>query len=173
MAEFDKACRTDLESSRKKCEAAVAGAQNPSAAKLEVAKLRDTVKFQRAEWVVLSAIEQGRHLASNNMFQKALNVDEGKFILVQFKVKNLTNGKATTDSPKLKDGKGRVFEPLEYASFYVPEDKKALGFMEEIPPTIAREFWEPYQVADDSTELLLLAHELDNDNDVKPVALEL
>jgi hypothetical protein len=43
--------------------------------------------------------------------------------------------------------------------------------MHPIPPGIATEYWEPYQVADDSTELVLLTHELDDDSVVSPVAL--
>jgi hypothetical protein len=171
-AEFDKACRTDMEATRSRCDTAP-DPWSPSARSPEVAKLKDTVKFERIEWIVLSASEKGRRLVSNNMFAKSLTVDEGKFILVQFKVRNLTNTKATTEPPKLKDGKGRVFEPIEGHHFYVPDGKKSVGFLNEIPPGIATEFWEPYLVPDDSMDLLLLTHELDNDKPVKPVALGL
>jgi hypothetical protein len=139
----------------------------------QVARLADVVKFHRAEWVVLSATGSGRHLASNNRFQKSLTVDDGKFVLVQFKVKNLTKEKAAITPPKVRDSQGRVFEPVDEAAFYVPEDKITAGFMDPVPPAIPTEYWEPYQVADDSTGLVLLTHELADSEDVYPVALGL
>jgi hypothetical protein len=171
LVEIGRNCRTGMDAVRPICEPGAGGVASAPPGPTEVAKLKDTVKFERAEWVVLAASDQGRHLASNNQFQKPLSADDGKFILVRFKIKNLTNTKARTKPPKLKDGHGRVFEPLLEAPFYVPEDSATLGVMHPIPPGIATEYWEPYQVADDSTELVLLTHELDDESNTKPVAL--
>jgi hypothetical protein len=171
LVEIGRNCRTGMDAVRPICEPGAGGGASASAAPTRVAKLKDTVKFERAEWVVLAASDQGRHLASNNEFQQPLSADDGKFILVRFKIKNLTNTKARTKPPKLKDGHGRIFEALREATFFVPENAATLGIMHPIPPGIATEYWEPYQVADDSTDLVLLTHEIDDDSVVSPVAL--
>lgn len=136
--------------------------QGPAAAS-SGAKLNELVKFANSEWTVLKALPKGRHLASNNQFQKAASIDEGKFVLVAFKVKNGLSAKAFIKEPKIRDAQGRTFEPFEEGAFYVPDGKKTAGIGEDVPPSMTREFWEPYQVADDSTGLTLLTHDLGGD----------
>jgi hypothetical protein len=81
--------------------------------------------------------------------------------------------------PKLRDSKGRIFEPLEHTAFYIPQGKKTPNIMAAAPPALATEYWGAYQVADDSTDLVLLAHDLGgdmfdrDDPNVKPIALGL
>lgn len=138
-----------------------------------VAAVNTLVKLPTIEWTVLAAFDKGRHLSSNNQFQKSLTVDEGKLVQVRFKIKNLTKEKKQPDAPTLRDAQGRTFEPIEMSSFYVPGDNKTLGGFEDVPPSIGKEFWEAYQVADDSTGLQLLAYDLDVTNDIRPISLGL
>lgn len=142
------------------------------------AALNEPVKFDHSEWTVVSATWKGRQIPSNNQFQGGLQVDEGKLLHVQFKVRNGLTQKALVNPPKLRDSKGRVFEPVDDVAFYVPRGKKTPGIMEEAPPGLATEFWGAYHVADDSTDLVLLAHDLgggmfDDNPNVKPIALGL
>lgn len=71
-----------------------------------------------------------------------------------------------------------MFEPVEGSAFYISNGKKVPGFMEDAPPGLMKEFWGAYHVADDSTDLVLLAHDIGggvfNDNpNVWPIALGL
>jgi hypothetical protein len=144
-----------------------------------VAAPNEPVKFPHSEWTVVSATWKGRHLPSNNQFQGALDVEEGKLLQVQYKVRNGLPEKAEVRPPKLRDSKGRIFEPLEHTAFYIPQGKKTPNIMAAAPPALATEYWGAYQVADDSTDLVLLAHDLGgdmfdrDDPNVKPIALGL
>lgn len=132
----------------------------------------ETVRVGASEWVVVGMTWKDRRLPSNNQFQQALQVDEGKLLQVQFKVRNLLTEKVVVEKVKLRDSKGRVFEPVDESGFYIPEGKKRPSFIEHAPPGLMRELWDAYHVADDSTDLVLLAYDLGGGKDVAPIAIE-
>jgi hypothetical protein len=124
-----------------------------------VHKIGDKITFDDSEWMVVSAKLLGKEAQSNNQFQKNA-VTDGKFVLVSFKVKNLTNKEdRILDAPKLIDSKGREFKDYDGQMFYIPENAKTL-VMDALPSNITKQFYALYEVAQDSKELKFQARPL-------------
>jgi hypothetical protein len=110
-------------------------------------------------WIVLNAENRGNSLTSNNQFQKNAQSD-GKFIVVQFKVSNLTNKEERLFvGPKLIDSKGREFNHYDHDTFYIPKGKKTMS-MEAVPAGLPREFYAVYEVPADASGLRFQARDL-------------
>jgi len=115
-------------------------------------KIGDVVKFDDSEWIVLSAKNKGKRIKSNNQFQKDA-VTEGKFIIVHYKVTNLTNKEERIlNSPKLIDSKGREFTDYDMQSIYIPENGKTIS-LESLPSSMPKKLWAVYEVPKDATGL--------------------
>lgn len=124
------------------------------------AKIGDEISFDNdSTWVVLSAEDKGNSLTSNNQFVKDAQTD-GKFILVRFKVSNLTNKEERLFSgPKLIDSKGREFKSYDKQSFFIPKGAKTMS-LEAIPAGLPREFYAVYEVPADANGLRFQARDL-------------
>lgn len=125
-----------------------------------VAKIGEEVTFNNdSTWIVLNAENKGNFLKSNNMFQKDAQSD-GKFIVVQFKVSNLTNKEERLFiGPKLIDSKGREFKHYDHESFYIPDGAKTMS-LEAIPAGLPREFYAVFEVPADATGIRFQARDL-------------
>lgn len=131
-----------------------------STAKEEVLKVGDTITFDDSEWVVLESVNKGSKIKSNNQFQENLVSEDGVYLMVKFKVKNLTNKEERIlDTPKIKDDKGREFKDVDMQSFYLPEGAKTIG-LEAIPASMSRTFYSIYEVAGDAQTVYFEARSL-------------
>jgi hypothetical protein len=136
----------------------------------ELHKIGDKITFDDSEWMVVSAKMLGHRAKSNNQFQKDA-VTEGKFILVGFKVRNLTNREDRIfDVPKLVDSQGREFGNYDEENFYIPRDSKTIT-IEALPSNITKQFYALYEVAADSRELKFQVRALSAFGDKVPVQL--
>ncbi len=134
------------------------------------AKIGDTVTFDDATWVVVEAKDAGKTVKANDGFTPPLK-SEGKFVFVHFKVTNRGNKEERVfDGPRMHDSKGREFKAHDHEYSFIPPNAKAMT-LEALPPSIAREFWSLYEVADDSTDLRFGARELAFAGIEKPIAL--
>jgi hypothetical protein len=137
------------------------------------AKVGETVKFSDSTWVVLKAERLGSTVKSNNQFQHDLKSEGGFFVRVAFKVTNLgLKEERLMALPKLKDSVGREFNEVDALPFYIPEGKHAL-MLEAIPPSLPKEFWSVYEVANDAVGLQFMARELSVTGETAPIDLAL
>jgi hypothetical protein len=123
------------------------------------AKIGDDVSFKDSKWVVLDAQDKGNSLKSHNSFQKDATTS-GKFILVHFKVTNLSNKEERIiNTPKLIDSQGREFKDFDKQTFYIPKGTEAMG-LKALPASIEKEFYAVYEVPADATGLRFQARDL-------------
>ena len=145
---------------------AVQNKEQPILGKKEVkkevvlAKIGDEFSFNNdSTWVVVNAEDRGNSLKSNNQFQKDAQTN-GKFIMVQFKVTNLTNKEERLlNGPKLIDSQGREFRNYDKQFFYIPKGAKTMS-LEAIPAGIPREFYGVYEVPADANGFRFQARDL-------------
>lgn len=122
-------------------------------------KIGNMIKFDDSQWVVVGARNDGGTLRSNNMFQKDAKT-EGKFIMVRFKVKNLTDKEDRIfDTPRLIDSSGREFREYDDQAFYIPDGAETLE-MEALPAGMTKEFYAVYEVPADAKGLKFQARSL-------------
>ena len=133
-------------------------------------KIGDKITFEDSEWMIVSAKLLGKMARSNNQFQEDA-VTDGKFILVSFKIKNLTNKEdRILNAPKLIDSQGREFKDYDNEAFYIPNNAKTL-IMDALPSNITKQFYALYEVAADSKQLKFQARALSAFGDTVPVEL--
>ncbi|MDO9153094.1 MAG: hypothetical protein Q7U47_05195 [Paludibacter sp.] len=122
-------------------------AQNPNY------KIRDLIKFDDSEWIIVSALNNGKTLESTNPFKDDA-LTEGKFITIYYKVKNISKKEVRfgSDTPILIDSQGREYNNYNEQVFYTPKETKILEF-ETLPPGITKEFYSIFEVADDAKNL--------------------
>lgn len=115
-----------------------------------VAKIGEEVTFDNdSTWIVLDVDDRGNSLKSNNQFKKDAQTD-GKFVIVKFKVSNLTNKEERLFAgPKLIDSQGRQFNHYDSQNFYIPKGAKTMS-LEAIPAGLPREFYAIYEVPADA-----------------------
>jgi hypothetical protein len=155
----DEKAKKDAEEAGKRQAQAEAERRRQEAEKNKPANMNEEIKFDDSVWVVKSAELCGKTMASNNTFQKGATT-EGKFVRVQFSVKNLQNKQdSIMDHPKLMDSQGREFGLYDHASFYVPKGTKTM-VLEQLPPSMTKEYWAVYEVPDDSTGIRFKARSL-------------
>ena len=134
------------------------------------AKVGDKVTFDDSEWTVTSARNLGSTLTSELLDNKQ---SEGKFIIVEFTVKNTTNEEdSIADSPELIDDKGRKYSMGEDLTMYIPGDAKTIT-LETLPSGLAKKFQAIYEVPADATGLAFRARELAFSPDYKLIDLGL
>ncbi len=108
------------------------------------------VQFPDSEWTVQDAKNLGGRLESRKPLQDDASTD-GKFVAIQFSVKNLGKSRIKIQKPKLVDALGREFASDEYdASTYLPSAK---GMNRFIPPGMTRYFWALYELPLDADGL--------------------
>lgn len=138
----------------------------------EAAKIGDEITFKDSKWTVVTAKDHGTQIRPNNQFLQPAKT-EGRFILVHFKVTNLTNQEdRILNTPKLIDSKGREFKDYDQQSMYIPEGAKTLT-VEALPAGMTKEFWALYEVPADATDLKFQARALSAFGDKKMVDLGL
>jgi hypothetical protein len=132
------------------------------------AKIGDTVTFDDSTWVVVSVKSLGQTLKLEYAQPKKT---EGQFILVQYKVTNTQKkDDSVLESCKLLDAKGREFGPIPDEALYVGEGKKTM-MLEQLPPSMTKEFWTIFEVPSDATGLKFQARSLGPLPDKKTVDL--
>ncbi|MBM2814734.1 MAG: Trf2 superfamily protein [Ignavibacteria bacterium] len=128
----------------------------------KVIGLKDEVSFDDSKWIVLEALNKGKELSSSNQFQENAHT-EGNFIVVKFKVTNLTKKEDHIfDVPKLIDSQGREFQAWSNPigkMFFIPENAKTLS-MEALPAGMPKTFYEIYEVPTDARGLKFQARAL-------------
>ena len=123
-----------------------------------VARLGAPITFADSEWVVIEARDAGKVLRSTSEFVEDTKKSDGRFIQVHYKVTNNTaKEEMLLDRPKIVDGKGRQFGPVDMESFYVPRRAKTIG-LDTLQPSIAKEYWTVIEVASDSRDLSFRVH---------------
>jgi hypothetical protein len=135
----------------------------------KTAKIGETVTFDDSEWVVAKAEDKGKTLKCSFDEKKT----DGKFIYVEFKVKNTSKKEETIfDHPKLKDSEGREYGSYQEQTLCVGENKKTM-IAEQLPPSMQKEFVAIYEVPGDAKELTFNARELGFGGDTTAVNLGL
>lgn len=137
-----------------------------------VYKIGSTVKFDDCEWLVESSKDLGKTLSSDNQFIESASTD-GKFILVKFKITNLTNKEERiVDAPKIIDSKSREFKDFDKQLMYIPKDGKTLS-LDALPSNISKTFYAIYEVPADAKELQFTARALSAFGETQLVTLGL
>jgi hypothetical protein len=131
----------------------------------------ETVLFNDSSWVVVSATELGSNLLGGTF--RPSKKSEGKFILVQYKVTNLTNEEEQIlFSPAVRDSKGRKFEELDESEMYLPNGEMGIT-MEALPSSLPKTFSAIFEVAGDSENFVFLTRSFaPMRTEEKPVVLE-
>ena len=128
-------------------------------------KIGDLIKFSDSEWTIVSAVNNGKTLKSNNMFKDDA-LTEGKFITICYKVKNITNKEIRIlDTPKLLDSKVREYNYYDEQVFYIPENAKDLKYA-PLPPDITKKFYSVFEVPSDAKNLKFQALSLVENGDI-------
>lgn len=134
-------------------------------------KIGETVTFKDSIWTVVSAKLAGKTLRAKSEFLEPAHSEDGKFVIVRFKVKNLTKSEERIiDHPKLRDAQGREFETFDGQDSYIPNGAKTM-MMEALPSTMTREFWAIYEVPADATGLKFVTRSLSISPNLVPVDL--
>ena len=142
----------------------------PAAAK--VSMIGEKITFNDSEWIVTDAQIKGKSMKSNNPFQEDATT-EGKFVIVAYKVKNLSNKEERIlDTPKIVDSQGREFREYDKGAFYIPENGKTL-IMDALPSGLQKQFYAVYEVADDAKGFKFQARALSINGDKKLLDLGL
>ena len=111
----------------------------------------DKVSFSDSEWIVESAQVLGYLHSSNEFVEDAKTA--GKFIKVQFKVKNTTQDEQRIMTvPRLVDSAGRQFQQYDRQDAYLSEDQKSMA-MESIPAGMTKTFFAIYELPTDSKNI--------------------
>jgi hypothetical protein len=132
----------------------------------KTANVGDTVTFSDSEWVVSKVEDKGKALKCALDEKKT----EGKFVWVEFKVKNTSKKEETIfDHPKLKDSEGREFGSYQEQTLCVGDKKTMIA--EQLPPSMQKEFVAIYEVPGDAKELTFNARELGFGGDTTAVKL--
>jgi len=125
------------------------------------AKLGTPVSFADSEWIVIEARDAGKELKSNSEFNEETKITTGRFIQVHYKVTNKgSKEEMLLDRPKVVDGKGRQFGPVDMETFYVPKKAKSIG-LDTLQPSIPKEYWTVIEVAADARDLSFRVHGFD------------
>jgi len=108
----------------------------------------DKVTFKDSEWIVLNVKQLGRVLNGGDFMESKRT--EGKFLRVQYKVKNLTNEEQSIFfAPSIEDSKGRKFEQFDEQLMYLPDGAKSIQ-MEALPAGISKKFYAIYELPGDA-----------------------
>lgn len=158
-----KEAAKEIEKAQKEQQAKQAASGTP-------AKIGESVKFAGdSTWVVTSARDRGKKLTANGEHATT----DGKFVEVSMKITN--NGQkedSLLDLPALVDATGREFKPWEKSSSFIPTGARDLA-MAPLPPSLAKEFVEIYEVPADATGLKFKARALAAFGDTRFVDLGL
>ena len=123
-----------------------------------VSRLGATISFADSEWIVMEARDVGKEMKSNSEFVDETKTTQGRFIQVHYKVTNTTKKEEMLlDRPKIVDGRGREFGPVDMESFYVPRRAKTIG-LDTLQPSIAKEYWTVIEVATGANDLAFRVH---------------
>jgi hypothetical protein len=123
------------------------------------AKIGDEVSFNDSTWVVLSAEDKGNTIQSNNQFQKDAETT-GKFVLVHFKVTNLSKKEQRIiNIPKVIDSDGREFKHHDKQTFYIPKGSETMT-NKALPASLPKEFYGVYEVPADAKGLRFQTRDL-------------
>jgi hypothetical protein len=134
--------------------------------------LGEIVKFPDSEWTVLSARNIGSTAKSTNLFAEDATTD-GKFIIVQFQVKNISKQtESILETPILVDSEQREFKEYSEQDFYIPANAKSI-MMEQLPPSIPKKFYAMYEVPLDSKKVQFRTRSLSFSPQYKLVNLNL
>ena len=143
-----------------------------ASAAAKVSMIGEKITFNDSEWIVTDAQIKGKSMKSNNPFQEDATT-EGKFVIVAFKIKNLSNKEERIlDTPKIVDSQGREFREYDKGSFYIPENGKTL-IMDALPSGLQKQFYAVYEVADDAKGFKFQARALSINGDKKLLDLGL
>jgi hypothetical protein len=114
------------------------------------------VVFADSEWEVISAKNLGSTLSGNLLIEDRKSED-GHFIYVRFKVKNLTPEEAMIFmTPSVKDSQGRRFEEVDWTDAYLPENETSI-IGEALPASLGRSFSAIFEVTRDYGEISFMA----------------
>jgi hypothetical protein len=131
------------------------------------AKIGEQITFEDSEWTVTAATDNGKALKCIDGEKKT----EGKYVTVEFKVKNTSKKEETIlDHPKIVDDSGREFGVFDHQSLCLPTGKKSM-ILEQLQPSIGKEFSAIYEVAGDAKGLKFMARELAWSGDKRGVVL--
>jgi hypothetical protein len=130
-----------------------------------VRKVGDTVVFDGdSSWVIVSVKDHGHDLAAprapheKHAEKIAPAHSDGRFIEVRFKITNLgKSAQLASTMPKLLDAKGREFAAYENDTQFL--DEKSLAEA-SLPPGLARDFEEIYEVPADAQGLKIQTQQL-------------
>jgi hypothetical protein len=112
--------------------------------------------FADSEWEVISAKNLGSTLSGNLLLDDKKSED-GRFIYVRFKVKNLTPEEAMIFmTPCVKDSQGRRFEELDWTDAYLPENETSI-IGEALPASLGRSFSAIFEITMDDGEISFMA----------------
>ncbi|MDB4966923.1 MAG: hypothetical protein JWN44_2612 [Myxococcales bacterium] len=132
-------------------------------------KLGDPISFADSTWVVAAARDRGGKLAGAG--DSAATA--GRFVEVRFSVTNLTKKEdSLLDLPAVVDAQGREFKPFERSSSFLPAGARGLA-MAPLPPSLAKEFVEIYEVPADAGALRFKTRALEPFGETKLVDLAL
>ena len=133
------------------------------------ATLGDTIPFADSTWVVAAARDRGAKLGGKGDGATTA----GKFVEVRFSVTNLTKKEdSLLDLPVVVDAQGREYKPFERSSSFIPAGARDL-VMAPLPPSLAKEFVEIYEVPADAGALKFKARALEAFGETKLVDLPL
>jgi uncharacterized membrane protein YeaQ/YmgE (transglycosylase-associated protein family) len=140
-----------------------------TAASGPAAKLGETVSFADSTWVVGAARDRGGKLTGAGDSASTA----GRFVEVRFSVTNLTKKEdSLLDLPALVDAQGREFKPFERSSSFLPPGARDLA-MAPLPPSLAKEFVEIYELPADAGALKFKTRALEPFGETKLVDLAL
>lgn len=128
-------------------------------AKVEIAKIGDEVLLSDSKWLVLKAEDKGNTLMAVSRFSKDATTT-GKFVLVHFKVTNLSNKEVQIDKAVLVDSQGREFSTFGDQYKYLPKEAKKLDIFNPLPASVPKEFYGIYEVPADANGLRFRARDM-------------
>ncbi len=139
----------------------------------DVVRIDKRVIFADCEWIIIEARDAGKKLSSNSEYNEETKKTDGRFILVHYKLTNLTKtDQMMLDRPKITDEKERAFDPVDMESFYVPAHAKAIG-LDVLSPSEPKEYWTVIEVPADAERLRFRLHGFSLVGEVRSVDLGL
>jgi hypothetical protein len=100
------------------------------------AGINDDVIVGEVRWRVLAAEDLGNTLTSDNILIEDMTTP-GQFIRLQFEIENLSSATKTFSSINLVDSRGRSFNTLTDAFWFIPQTEQCIGF-EQLNPGVPK-----------------------------------
>jgi hypothetical protein len=104
---------------------------------LPVYAIGDNVTVGEVRWIILSAVDEGQTIASDNQFVDDLTTP-GKFIRLTFEIENLSKDMVTYSGIELVDNQDRTFKASTDAYSHIADEVRCV-FIENLNPNIPKQ----------------------------------